>query len=43
MKEIELLDTIPRVGMHVARVILAGIWPDMSVFPSEAHISSWRD
>ena len=40
-KEIELLDTIPGVGLHVARVILAEIGPDMSVFPSEAHISSW--
>ena len=39
--EIELLDTIPGVGLHVARVILAEIGPDMSVFPSEAHISSW--
>jgi len=39
--EIKLLDTIPGVGLHVARVILAEIGPDMSVFPSEAHISSW--
>lgn len=40
-KEIELLDTIPGVGLQVAQVILAEIGPDMSVFPSEAHLSSW--
>lgn len=40
-KEIELLDTIPGVGVQVARVIVAEIGPDMSVFPSEAHLSSW--
>ena len=40
-KEIELLDTIPGVGLHVAQSILAEIGADMSVFPSEAHISSW--
>lgn len=40
-KEIELLDTIPGVGPQVAQIILAEIGPDMSVFPSEAHLSSW--
>jgi transposase len=40
-KEVELLDTIPGVGPQVAQVILAEIGPDMSVFPSEAHLSSW--
>lgn len=40
-KEIELLDTIPGVGVTVAQVIIAEIGTDMSVFPSEAHISSW--
>lgn len=39
--EIELLDTIPGVGLHVAQSILAEIGADMSVFPSEAHISTW--
>jgi transposase len=40
-KEVELLDTIPGVGPQVAQVILAEIGPDMSIFPSEAHLSSW--
>jgi Transposase IS116/IS110/IS902 family./Transposase. len=40
-KEIELLDTIPGVGVHVAQAIIAEIGTDMSVFSSEAHISSW--
>ena len=40
-KEIELLDTIPGVGVTVAQAILAEFGADMSVFPSEAHISSW--
>jgi transposase len=40
-KELELLDTIPGVGPTVAKVILAELGKDMSVFPSQAHISSW--
>ena len=37
----ELLQTIPGVGPNVAKVILAEIGTDMSVFPSESHLSSW--
>jgi len=36
-----LLQTIPGVGPHVARVILAEIGTDMSVFPSASHLASW--
>lgn len=37
----ELLQTIPGVGPKVAKVILAEIGTDMSVFPSAPHLSSW--
>lgn len=40
-KQEELLQTIPGVGVNVARVILAEIGTDMSVFPSASHLSSW--
>ncbi|MFE2068220.1 IS110 family transposase [Streptomyces sp. NPDC059467] len=35
------LDEIPGVGPTSARVILAEIGPDMSVFPTPAHLASW--
>ena len=38
---LELLDTIPGVNEHIARVILAEVGPDMSHFPSAAHLCSW--
>jgi transposase len=37
----EKLQTIPGVGPKVAEVLLAEIGPDMSVFPSAEHLSSW--
>lgn len=37
----ERLQTIPGVGERVAQVLLAEIGPDMSVFPSADHLSSW--
>lgn len=40
-KELDLLETIPGVGPNVSKVILAEIGKDMSIFPSQAHISSW--
>jgi len=40
-KQVELLDTIPGVDRIVAIGILAEAGADMSVFPSERHISSW--
>lgn len=38
---VELLDTIPGVGQRLAEQLLAEIGPDMSRFPTEAHIASW--
>lgn len=38
---IELLDTIPGVGRKSAEVLLAEIGPDMTKFPSPAHLASW--
>ena len=38
---IALLDTIPGVGQRLAEQLLAEIGPDMSRFPTEAHIASW--
>lgn len=40
-KEIELLDTIPGISKDAAASILAEIGPDMSVFPTEAHLAAW--
>ena len=39
--EIERLDTIPGVGLHVAQGILAELGIDMSRFPTAAHAVSW--
>ena len=36
-----LLDTIPGVGVTTAQKLLAEIGPDMSRFPSDAHLVSW--
>lgn len=40
-KQIELLDTIPGVDWILSVAIIAEIGVDMSVFPTEKHISSW--
>lgn len=40
-EELELLQTIEGVGPNVSKVILAELGNDMSVFPSDAHLSSW--
>lgn len=37
----ELLQTIPGVGPNAARIIIAEIGADMSVFPSASHLASW--
>lgn len=38
---VELLDTIPGVNRRTAELLLAEIGPDMSRFPSAAHLASW--
>jgi transposase len=38
---VTLLDTIPGVGQRLAEQLLAEIGPDMSRFPSAAHLVSW--
>lgn len=38
---VERLDTIPGVDRHVAEVLMAEIGPDMTPFPSHAHLASW--
>jgi transposase len=40
-RELELLDTIPGVDRRAAELILAEIGPDMSIFPTDAHLASW--
>jgi transposase len=39
--QVELLATIPGVDHRCSQVILAEIDPDMSVFPTAAHLASW--
>jgi len=39
--ELELLDTIPGVDRRAAEMLLAEIGPDMSRFPTDAHLASW--
>lgn len=40
-RELELLDTIPGVDKRAAEMLLAEIGPNMSRFPTEAHLASW--
>lgn len=40
-RELELLDTIPGIDRRAAELLLAEIGPDMSVFPTDAHLASW--
>uniref|UniRef100_UPI0024E100C7 IS110 family transposase n=1 Tax=Klebsiella pneumoniae TaxID=573 RepID=UPI0024E100C7 len=39
--QIELLQTIPGVGLKVAQTITAETGADMSRFPTAAHLTSW--
>ncbi len=38
---LERLDTIPGVGRRIAEILLAEVGPDLSRFPSAAHLASW--
>ena len=38
---LEKLDAIPGVDRRVAEVLMAEIGPDMTPFPSDAHLTSW--
>jgi transposase len=40
-RELELLDTIPGVDRRAAELLLSEIGPDMSRFPTDAHLTSW--
>ncbi|KJY30323.1 IS110 family transposase [Streptomyces sp. NRRL S-495] len=40
-RQVELLVTIPGVGLAAAQVILAEIGTDMSRFPTAGHLASW--
>jgi transposase len=40
-REITLLDSIPGVDKRAAEMLLAEIGPDMSRFPTDAHLASW--
>jgi transposase len=39
--QLELLQTIPGVGPHVAQVIIAETGGDMTRFPTAAHLAAW--
>jgi transposase len=39
--KVELLDTIPGVGVRSAQIILAEMGPDMAQFPSRPQLASW--
>jgi len=40
-KAVELLDTIPGIGLTTAEKLVAEIGTDMSRFPSAGHLASW--
>jgi transposase len=39
--QVDLLDTVPGIDQPGAQAILAEIGPDMSQFPTPAHLASW--
>jgi transposase len=38
---LEKLDAIPGIDRHIGQVLIAEIGPDVSPFPSDAHLASW--
>ena len=40
-QDIELLDSIPGVSQTAAAIFIAELGTDMSVFPTDKHVSSW--
>nr|WP_249226884.1 transposase [Alicyclobacillus mengziensis] len=40
-EDLELIDTIPGIGMQTVQQILAEIGTDMSRYPSAKHLCSW--
>ncbi|MFB3815320.1 MAG: transposase [Terriglobales bacterium] len=38
---LEKLDAIPGINRRVAEVLLAEVGPDMTPFPTDAHLASW--
>ena len=40
-QDVELLDSIPGVGYTASAVMIAELGTDMSVFPTDRHVSSW--
>ncbi len=41
VEAVQLLQTIPGVGQHVAEVVVSEIGVEMSRFPSDKHLASW--
>ncbi len=39
--QIEQMDPVPGVDRRVAEVVLAEVGPDLTPFPTDAHVSSW--
>jgi transposase len=39
--QIQRMDPVPGVDRRVAEVVLAEVGPDLSPFPTDAHVSSW--
>lgn len=40
-EEVQLLQSVPGVNKQTAAILLAEMGPDMSQFPTAAHLASW--
>ena len=38
---LEILQTIPGIGRRIAEIVVAEVGPDLTRFPSAAHLASW--